>query len=469
MKRNLILSTFALCVAGGHACSQRFDETAFDDHSGYACWPGSDGILTGARIINEDSIQRALKDSLGHDSSGLPARVDLVFVGDGYRASELPAYREAVSEFTDRLFFIEPFRRYRTYFRTHTVEVISNESGVDHDPVFGILRDTALDMQFYTSGIPRALGVNTTKLLNAARAGVSTDVDQAIAVANTGTYGGFGYFAGFATMSGHRADSHRILAHELGHSFGRLYDEYSTGNGTSYPGGEPPVLNLTIFDHDQLAKQERKWFRWLDLSPVGFDGPVSAFEGANGYLRGIYRPSANSLMRSIARPFNPVSAEEIIRRVYLEVPPIEDSTPDDTLIAPFATLYCFPMQPEGEALTIEWTIDGEHIAEADGSNFLYLGDYLPGGSTTHIVSVRVEDPTAWVIDPEIRESLLTQTITWTVGTCTNSNELLHNEVDRYFNAYQVGNRSADLDRSGTVDTLDFMTFFRSIEDPCGNY
>lgn len=89
-------------------------------------------------------------------------RLDIVFVGDGYLESELDLYAVHVTAGLDNLFSQEPFRSYSTYFNVHRVDVISNESGVDNDPVPGIVRDTALDMGFWCSGIERLLCVNVS-------------------------------------------------------------------------------------------------------------------------------------------------------------------------------------------------------------------------------------------------------------------------------------------------------------------
>ena len=78
---------------------------------------------------------------------------------------------------------------------------MSSESGVDHDPVFGIYRNTALDMGFWCSDIERLLCVNVGDAY--AYANQAPDADQVFAVANSTKYGGAGYSSSdLATFAG---------------------------------------------------------------------------------------------------------------------------------------------------------------------------------------------------------------------------------------------------------------------------
>jgi IgA Peptidase M64 len=67
-------------------------------------------------------------------------RADIVYVGDGYTASELGDYAQQVDAIQPTFFAKEPFHAYQGYFTVHRVDVVSNESGVDNDPVQGVSR-----------------------------------------------------------------------------------------------------------------------------------------------------------------------------------------------------------------------------------------------------------------------------------------------------------------------------------------
>ncbi len=126
------------------------------------------GNLTGGMVLLPRPDLQALMPGPGAawttilDNGPSSNRLDIVFVGDGYLESELGLYAGHVINGLDNLLTQEPFLSYSTYFNVHRVDVISNESGVDNDPVPGILRDTALDMGFWCNNIERLLCVNVS-------------------------------------------------------------------------------------------------------------------------------------------------------------------------------------------------------------------------------------------------------------------------------------------------------------------
>ena len=111
--------------------------------------------------------------------NGPPAnRIDFVFVGDGYLEAELGVYAGHVDIGLNVMISQEPFLTYGNYFNFHRVDVISNESGVDNDPVQGIFKDTALNMGFWCGGIERLLCVSVS--LAYQYAGNAPEVDRSL-------------------------------------------------------------------------------------------------------------------------------------------------------------------------------------------------------------------------------------------------------------------------------------------------
>jgi len=90
-------------------------------------------------------------------------RVDLAILGDGYTEGELGVYAIDAANFMAGFFSELPLDEYASFFNVHRVDVVSNESGVDHDPVFPIWRDTELDMGFWCDGMERLLCVDVEK------------------------------------------------------------------------------------------------------------------------------------------------------------------------------------------------------------------------------------------------------------------------------------------------------------------
>ena len=163
-------------------------------------------------------------------------RVDLVYVGDGYTSTDLASYSAQVQAQWQAITSIEPLLTYRAYFNVWQVNVVSAESGVDNDP-FGVARDTALDMSFWCNGLDRLLCVDTNKAL--AYAANAPEAEMVIALANSTTFGGAGYYGTLATLSGDNPAAAQIAVHELGHAFGGLADEYATTTTEAKPTRTP--------------------------------------------------------------------------------------------------------------------------------------------------------------------------------------------------------------------------------------
>src|SRR5688572_11825013 len=65
-------------------------------------------------------------------NGGLAERINLVFVGDGYKADELGKYNYDVNDILAEIFNQSPFKEYKNYFNAFAINVISNQSGASH-------------------------------------------------------------------------------------------------------------------------------------------------------------------------------------------------------------------------------------------------------------------------------------------------------------------------------------------------
>jgi IgA peptidase M64 len=241
-------------------------------------------------------------------------RFDLVFVGDGYTKNEQNLFHQHVLSKWAELSAVEPFKSYQDYFNVWQVNAVSVDSGVDDNPQGNDDKRTALDMGFWCKGAAptteRLLCVNEEEANDFAA--LAPAADQVIALGNTTKYGGAG--GGVATAAGGNAQAGQIVVHELGHSIGHLADEYFSPG--TYTGSEPSEINAS-----KLADGS-KWAQYLgQASPDG--GVVGVFEGSRYYGTGLYRPTENSIMRTLGRQYSLVGRDAMVEAFKTRIPELQ--------------------------------------------------------------------------------------------------------------------------------------------------
>lgn len=351
--------------------------------------------------------------------TGDPAkRFNLVFLGDGYTAADMAAFRQNVDKHLNVLWSIEPYKSYRSYFNVYRVEIPSKDSGVSCDPGLSApKRDTPLKMSFWSGcrsdGIQRLLVMDQTAASKYAGMvkGVPAANRQILALANSSTYGGAG--GAYATASGANAMSALISPHELGHSLGGLQDEYDYYQrgvpGGTYTEGEPDSIHHTLLTEEQMRRQRKKWWRWLgEHSEAG--GRIGRYEGGLYFSKGVWRPSQHSIMKTLGYYYDQVGRERMTQVISQKTSLIQDATPAGTVGAD-RVLWVETLHPVGHALRVTWTVDGKRIRAGRDLDLRRLR--LSRGK--HTVNVRVDDPTGFIRDPAIRASFA-QTRSWTVDT-----------------------------------------------------
>ncbi len=239
--------------------------------------------------------------------------------------------------------------------------------------------------------------------------------DQILVIANTDTYGGIG--GSLATTSGGNSLGPLITPHELGHSLGRLGDEYTYSArgkpGGAYTGAEPNSPHMTLMSIEDMLTRQAKWFRWLG-EPSESGGKIERFEGGSSRTTGIWRPSKHSMMISVGYYFDQPSREQMVRRISAQVELIADSTPTDEELFQDSVISIETAHPVYHELTTTWSVNGEVVAASNNTPFLDLST-LKRATPVKDVTVTVVDPTPFVRDPEIRKTVLTASRSWQVS------------------------------------------------------
>ena len=341
-------------------------------------------------------------------------RVNMVFLGDGYTAAQInTVYPAHIVAMTNHMFnpppgviTRDPYPRYKNYFNVHRVNVLSVESGADAVPE-NIFRDTALDAQYFFDGATeRLLYINETKANNALNAGLTDagfNADIRLLTVNDTRYGGGG--GTYAVYAGGNGSATEVALHELGHSFNGLADEYG-GFTLPYGGAEPPEINVT------KNSMGAKWSHWLGHNQPGI-GVIGAYQGARYYNTGLYRPSQDSKMRSLDRPFDAISREKIVLDIYNIVDPLDGFLNNTQPLLDPPELWVDPI--DANVIDLQWIVNGSIVAGASGESFTLL-DY-GFGPGLYTVQARAFDPTGF--DPvngwvRRNQDQLEQFVTWTV-------------------------------------------------------
>lgn len=366
-------------------------------------WAGSTALLLAFSTLAEGEPAVTIR------SNGAPAnRVDLAILGDGYTTAQLPGYASAVETIVAGLFAGTPFSGYQNYFNVHRVDVTSAQAGVDH-PERNVYKDTALGAYYNCGGIQRTICVNVSKVYDVLTASLQPDeYDIILVIVNDVEYGGSG---GAVAVTSVHSDSIEITLHELGHSFGLLADEYAGGGPACNPLIEPFEINATR----ETQRAFLKWNHWVSPStpiPTFTSQPAvpGLFQGARYCFSGLYRPTFDSKMRTLGKPWDQINNEQLVKRIYNWVTPLDSRSPSETdVVVTGAKLFQVSTPaPLTHALRVDWALDGTPFGQGPWV-VLAPEDLLVG---VHLLEAAIADPTPWVrSDPA---GALTETTSWNV-------------------------------------------------------
>lgn len=110
------------------------------------------------------------------------------------------------------------------------------------------------------------------------------------------------------------------LAHEFGHSFAKLADEYVTYDSEA---GESPIFDITMtfsrfgwYKNVDVTSDPTtiRWSRFLSDERYANE-KLGAYEGGFNYSKGVWRPNENSIMRN-GTEFNAPSRAAIYNRIH---------------------------------------------------------------------------------------------------------------------------------------------------------
>lgn len=231
--------------------------------------------------------------------------INLVFIGDGFTASQQSLYETKVQTAVEDFFTFEPFDSHREKFNIYSIPTVSNEAGISYithpkNPITPIIKDTYLGAYFNEGGMIRLTSFAKKQEVEEILTRQFKNRVFLILICNTPTYGGSGMFPDKEfmtvtqiTMETQYGKFKELMMHEFGHSFCGLADEYG-GNCTT---DRPDDWSLPAYDRPNVtqdAVNDRKW-----------DGIISNPQyilGANYCNNKWYRSSNQGLMRGWFEP-----------------------------------------------------------------------------------------------------------------------------------------------------------------------
>ncbi len=317
---------------------------------------------------------------------GDPAKyINLVFMGDGYTSSEQTKLRADADTVAAAFFRYEPWSHYASYFNVFVIHTVSAQSGITHPntasdcagtgvPVLS--PSTYFGVTFDSYGIHRLTVVRNTTVLMQTLAANFPGYDQAIILSNTSYYGGAGGDVAVATMNPYSIE---VAAHEIGHSFAGLADEYYAGD--MYAMERP---NMTQQTNTSLVK----WKAWLGVDGTGIYQHCCGGASANWY-----KPHQNCKMGVLNAPYCPVCTETIIESIHGLVNPIVKYSPAAGTVPQYSFRLTELMKPSPNTLKITWKLDGAELSAYAGKDSIILSKSTLG-TAGHILTVSVVDTTS---------------------------------------------------------------------------
>ncbi len=330
-------------------------------------------------------------------------RLDLLFMGDGYRVEEWDRFRSDVDACVAALLGSQPFVTYPESINIWRLPLRSAESGADH-PCDGIDRQTRLGATYdWPACRTRMMSYHYFDAwLTATRALPAWD-DLIVLVNDPERAGAMPPFAPGPVYS--NRDFDYLTVHEwIGHDLAGLMDEYDATDDVG-PIGLPYSPNCS------LSRLFPPWRHWIREGEPGIGAfPSCAFDN-------LYRPADASCVMRVLWPlsFDAFCRERAIKGLFRVIRPVEGSDPparDPVTIGPgeLRDFEVTTVQPVGHEIYLEWLLDGVLVHEGGETRFTLDGDNLYPGS--HSLRVDLHDPNEMVLRD--RRDLMDDRVSWNV-------------------------------------------------------
>ena len=274
-------------------------------------------------------------------ASGCSNYLNIVILGDGYQKKDLAVggkFERSARSAMDSFFSVEPYKTFKNRFNVYMVAYESAEEGTDVRSG-GITKDTYFNTYCQGGGNTAAYVDGIDKVVNAVKSVVGSADAQyyrtiAVVLVNTdeqagstgypfrdyksGFVNGYASFA-IAVLAANSTGTNGLVKHEAGgHAFGRLADEYYSGNNTASSSNKTDLDNWHAKGWYWNVNSTNSGNYYKFTNSAYSSSEVGFIEGAWGFAYGMYRPTPGGMMQGSTGVFNAPSRHAIYHRIITE-------------------------------------------------------------------------------------------------------------------------------------------------------
>ncbi|WP_333596957.1 M64 family metallopeptidase [Chryseobacterium flavum] len=355
-------------------------------------------ILIGSNCFGQVFEKVSLLQSGSNDK-----RIIIAVLGDGFTSAQQSSFVSSAQTTVNYLFTKSPYKEYKNYFNAYAVKVISAESGVKHpgtatdvaEPVIPVTNPNNYLGSTFDVNVHRCIYSNSTNKVGQVLAANVPDYDITYVLGNSPEYGGCGGAYAFASTN---SSANEIVVHELGHSFGKLADEYWFSGSLESPNKTKTSNPSTV-----------KWKNWVGLNGIG------VYPHAESPTW--FRPHQSCEMRYLNQQFCSVCKEAIIERIHSLVSPVDSYTPANNAALSANGNITFTVNeilPIPNTLVNTWKLNGTTLS-ATSNTLTITPSQLNSGSNTLLFSVTDNNP---LLKVDNHSTLHFTNIVWTLSKST---------------------------------------------------
>jgi hypothetical protein len=338
-------------------------------------------------------------------SGPISKRINFVFLGDGYDNTQTAQQVIDATTVSNYLLSIPPFSNYNNYINAFVIKCVSTQSGVTHpgtatdvsEPASPVMSVTNyFNTSFDVGNIHRLMYSNNSTAVYNVLSTWFPLYTQPVILGNSVVYGGAGGSYACASMN---SSSQEIAAHEIGHSFAGLSDEYWLGSGSE-------GYNMTANSNTATVK----WSQWVGVNSVGVYPYGSTFP-ANTW----FRPHQNCKMQYLGTPFCSVCSQTVLERIHALTNPIDAYSPSNASSVFFTPgsqwFKTVLVKPNPNTLKRKWDLNSTTVSNNTDSVLISSGSLTPGSNT---LKVTVIDTTALTKDVN-HPTLHSYSVIWNIN------------------------------------------------------